>query len=381
MKTLILTCNTGEGHNSTARAILETYEANGEFCVVGESFAFLSKKLSVMIGKGHATMYRHTPKIFDKGYAISEKHDGAFTEGSFLQRFFSYGSRNLYEFVTSNSIDNIICVHPFSAILVGDMCKRFDVKNITLSIVSTDYTCAPGTNGTELDYYFIPHKKLIPEFISNGIPEGKIRVSGIPVKDCFYVKLERSKARSILGLHEDKNIIVMCCGSMGCGPMEKVAKKLSLQISDNDLLIVICGSNKRLLRKLDKIRSDKVKIIGYTSQMKEYMCACNVFLTKPGGISTTEGANLKVPMVFINAVAGCELRNREFYSSIDCAVLTSDSDDVVMKCLELLHSPERIKVLTQNLDKEFTMTGAKYILSTLSEVKNQTEIVEPLSSK
>ena len=36
------------------------------------------------------------------------------------------------------------------------------------------------------------------------------------------------------------------------------------------------------------------------------MDSADLYLTKPGGISVTEAASMRLPMVFIDAVAGCE---------------------------------------------------------------------------
>ena len=46
MKTLILTCNTGEGHNSCATAIKEYFESNREECYIKDGLGFISLKVS-----------------------------------------------------------------------------------------------------------------------------------------------------------------------------------------------------------------------------------------------------------------------------------------------------------------------------------------------
>ena len=42
MRTLILSCNTGAGHNSCARAIQEVYQSRGETCDVIDALLFIS---------------------------------------------------------------------------------------------------------------------------------------------------------------------------------------------------------------------------------------------------------------------------------------------------------------------------------------------------
>ncbi|MBR3995813.1 MAG: glycosyltransferase [Clostridia bacterium] len=371
MRTLILTCNTGQGHNSSAGAICQVYEQNGEFCELQDSLKFSSKRFSKIIGKGHTSIYRHSPKLFDKGYAMSEKHDSFFAEGSLLYKLLTRGVKKLYEYVKENEIDNIICTHPFAALLVTELIKISE-KPLQTSLVATDYTCAPSTNSSKLDKYFIPHSDLKDEFCKCGIPREKLYASGIPINQSFFEKSNKENARSILNLPNDKKILVMCCGSMGCGPMEKVAEKILKKLDEETVMILVCGSNKRLYNKMQPKQTDNFLVIGYTNQMYEYMVACDVFVTKPGGISTTECSALHKPMVFVNAVAGCELHNREFFEKIDCAVAVADNDEIPDAVVNLLSDDERRNVLSENIRRELFGNAAKYIYDELSKIKEVT---------
>lgn len=365
LKTLILTCNTGEGHNSTAAALREVMENNGEFCGVCDTLEFMSKRFSKLIGKGHATMYRRVPNLFNKGYAMSEQHDSIFSEGTFLYKLITSGVKKLYRYVVENKIDNIVCVHPFSAMLATELKKEYGRLNITTSIVATDYTCSPGTNCSDMDNYFIPHNALREEFEGCGIPKEKISVSGIPVKQCFFQDYNKDEARKSLNLPLNKKIVLMCCGSMGCGHMEKISQFVVSSLNSDSMLIVICGSNKKLYNKLSENESENFKIVGFTNRMCDYMRSCDIFVTKPGGISTTEASAIKKPLVFVNAVAGCELRNREFFRYKDCAVTVSSNDEIPQAVTELLNNSQRCASLVSNLQKEFTYNGAKNIYNAL----------------
>ena len=371
MRTLILTCNTGEGHNSTAAAICEVFIQNGEFCEMRESLQFASIRFSKIIGKGHVGIYRHYPKLFNKGYSMSEKHDSYFAEGSLLYKILTRGTKKLYDYIVENSIDNIICVHPFAALLVSKLRKEYDIS-ISTSLVATDYTCAPSTNCSTMDRYFIPHELLKDEFEKCGIPRDKLFASGIPVKQSFFGINNKENSRMILGLPQDKKILVMCCGSMGCGPMKKVASKICELSDDNTLTIVICGSNKKLYNSLQPQQTKKFFVIGYTKQMCEYMQACDVFVTKPGGISTTEAAVLGKPMVFINAVAGCELRNKLFFEKTNCAVTVCSNDDVPNAALQLLDNIDSCNGFTDRIKKTIRRNGAVYIYDYLENSKEAT---------
>ena len=64
MRVLILTCNTGGGHNACAKAIQEVFVENSHSCETSDAISFVSEKLSKFMDWGHTTMYRHIPKLF-----------------------------------------------------------------------------------------------------------------------------------------------------------------------------------------------------------------------------------------------------------------------------------------------------------------------------
>ena len=65
MQTLILSCNTGAGHNSCAQAVQEAYHSRGEICNITDSLQFISEKASTFISNWHTRIYRHAPRLFD----------------------------------------------------------------------------------------------------------------------------------------------------------------------------------------------------------------------------------------------------------------------------------------------------------------------------
>lgn len=83
MQTLILSCNTGAGHNSCAQAVQEAYHSRGEICNITDSLQFISEKASTFISNWHTRIYRHAPRLFDAGYQRAESHEDIFCEGKY----------------------------------------------------------------------------------------------------------------------------------------------------------------------------------------------------------------------------------------------------------------------------------------------------------
>jgi len=72
------------------------------------------------------------------------------------------------------------------------------------------------------------------------------------------------------------------------------------------------------------------------------MDSADLYLTKPGGISVTEAAHKRLPMVFVNAVAGCETHNLNFFLSHGAAMTADTPEELARTCLALLDDPARL---------------------------------------
>ncbi|MEE0867438.1 MAG: glycosyltransferase [Clostridia bacterium] len=365
MRVLILTCNTGEGHNSAARALKEAFDKADIYCEIADSLSFLSPKASNFISKWHVRLYKKAPVLFGLGYKAAEITDKS--ERSMLYEIMSKGAHKLNKKLSECRCDTIICTHPFSAMTLTRTIKKFkpDVRSY---FVATDYTCSPGVSASRLDYYIIPHETLCGEFERHGISPEKLFSGGIPVTEKIVSGKTPAESKTDLLIPPEKRVILLMCGSMGCGPIKLIARKLSATIKDNEQLVVICGNNKKLYQSL-KILDDpgRVRILGFTRNVPDYMNAAELFVTKPGGLSTTEAAERHLPMVLINAVSGCETYNLNFWVKNNMA-LTSDSADGICSSVRMLMGNEdERKKLRDTLAKNFSCSSSKRIYEFIAQ--------------
>lgn len=85
---------------------------------------------------------------------------------------------------------------------------------------------------------------------------------------------------------------------MGAGDLDELIEEL-LTRTEEERIIVVCGSNQKAEQKLKKKYSgeERMEILGFTTQMPLYLRACDVLFTKPGGLTSTEAAVVGVPMI------------------------------------------------------------------------------------
>lgn len=350
MAALILTCSTGQGHNSCARAIKEYYNTQGEDCTIEDALGFVSRRISKIICWAHVTIYRHFHGLFQIGYRYSEKHSGLFEESSGIYKLLALGAGRIRDYIVDGGFDTVICTHSFASLMITEVQKQYHLPIITC-LVATDYTCNPGTKESTVDRHFIPDQPLSVSYECPNITDAQIISSGIPIRQMFYHHVSRNEAKLAFGIPTTHKHLLMMCGSMGCGPMKGLAKQLSERLPKSTDLTIVCGTNKNLQKRLDrKYRNcDHVHILGYVEDMSKLMDSADLYLTKPGGISVTEASMKNLPMVLIDAVAGCEEYNKIYFIRRRAAKTGQTVRDITDVCLDLLNKPRKLEKIRQNL--------------------------------
>lgn len=360
MRILLLSCSTGGGHNSAAVAIQKHCQDRGIACEIRDALRFVSKPHTKIIGGGHSYVYRHLPRLFGVGYRYEEKH-----QPNFFYKQMSWGAKKFAAFLNENSYDVIICTHIFGNMLVNEAKKKCGIT-IPQYAVNTDYAFCPGIDMVDVQRVFIAAEELRDMHLQAGFSDDQVVVSGIPIRDAFFEKVDKQQARRALDLPTDKKIVLLFSGSIGCGRLHRKAPKLSKKLPADAHLVIICGNNTRLYRRLQRsCNDDTTTVIGYTDRVAEYMAAADLCLTKPGGLSTTEMLVTCLPMVLMLSVPGCETHNLEHFKRHNVAVGTEDWNDALRLTAELICDDERLMSMRNRLQSIQYPGGAKVIIDTV----------------
>lgn len=362
MKALILTCSTGGGHNACAEALRDAFPGPREDCHIASALDFVSKNLCTFLTWGHTTMYRYFPGLFRWGYHHAETHPELLQEDAFLYRLLTDGTGALSKFLAEGQYNTVICTHIFAGLLLRRTLREYPM-DIRTGFVSTDYTCSPGAANTEPDLCFLPAASLIPEFTRRGFPEETLRVSGMPVREAFYHIPDKHAMKTELGISPEDTHLLIMCGSMGCGPLKKLTKYLVQNSGHNCRVTVVCGTNERLRRALEKrYRSDpRINILGYVSDIPKWMDSADLLLTKPGGLSVSEAAAKGLPMVLMDTVGGCEEHNLRYFTLLGGAVTAETPEELAWLCVRLLDQPEKRKRMETALRSRYRGNAGKNI--------------------
>ena len=348
MNILILSCNTGGGHNTAARAILEAAKARGHEAVVMDYLSLLNKTVSDVISNSYINMARFSPHFFGMIYGTSMKLSSVRRYSPVYYANIPFAKR-LGAYLETRSFDAVVMTHLFAA--QGFTYLRNKGIRLPLSVaIATDYTCQPFWEDLDCDYYVLPHEDLVEEYVARGLPRDRLLPLGIPVSARFSDEAaSRADARRELGLPEDAPVFLVMGGSMGSGHIQTFTERLLAAVPDG-CVAVICGSNARLLSAMrERFGGEKrLCLIGYTDRVAQYMTACDVLYTKPGGLTSTEALVHNVPLVHTAPIPGCETANSRFFEEHGLSYSARSIDEQIAYGCELANNAARQKAMSLN---------------------------------
>ena len=349
MKILILSCNTGEGHNSAAKAIGEALERQGVEYEIKDSLAFASESFSKQVCKAYIKLTLNLPKAMGATYKMAENNKSR--HKSFIYTVNSICAPALHKYLEKTKPDAVVMTHLFAGEVMTAVKKQYAYK-IPTYLVSTDYDVCPRFEETDVDRYFIPHEHLTQDFVDRGIPKQKLSVTGIPISHRFLETLGQSEAKKRLKLHEKIHYALVMTGSMGYGSTKDLVD-LFLKTAPADYGVVVLGGNNTRMKTELRERypgNKRVAVIDFTTEVPLYMDACDLLLTKPGGLSSTEAAAHGIPLIHTTPIPGCETDNLAFFGYHGMSLGAKDTADAVRLATYLLgdHAAQERMLAAQN---------------------------------
>lgn len=346
MKVLILTVPTGGGHMSSGRAIEKYLSERGHQARILDVYKYVSKILGGGVEKGYLASTKYAPLIYGKFYRMVEK-SVTYDKSHMLKAANSVMKIKFEKYVKAVNPDIIVTTHVFAAQLIDALSDELRNKIKTIGVI-TDYTIHPFWDETNLDYYVTASELLNFQAEKKQMPMEKIKPFGIPIDEKFAEKISKAEARAALGL-EDKPTVLVMSGSMGFGKVLKKIKELD-QLDIDFQMIVVCGNNKTLKNRVDRlIANKKILCYGYADNVDVLMDAADCVVTKPGGLTVSEGLAKGMPLILINPIPGQEDRNVEFLLNNGMAQLVTSTYSINEAIYQLFNNKWKVDNLPQGI--------------------------------
>ena len=342
MKVLILSCNTGGGHNTAAKALQEAFEKRGDDCTIKDALAFGGQLASDLVCDSYIEMVKKTPKLFGELYKMGNKvgkmnreNGGIHSPVYLVNKIYALA---LEKYINENLFDAVICVHIFPVLAMTSL-KKHKKISCPFYFVSTDYYCPPMLEEADPVVFFTAHKDSLWTYKEHGIDSSRLVPAGIPVSQKFCTEKNREKARKELGFEKDDKVCILMSGSMGFGDTENIARWIFSASGEKLKLVAITGNNKKMYEAFQKdFEGEKrLVLVGWTDKVHLYLEAGDLLLTKPGGLSSTEAFVKGIPLVHTSPIPGCESENVEFFTEHHlslCGKTSKDSARLAIKLLE-----------------------------------------------
>lgn len=171
MKVLILTCNTGEGHNHAAYAIAEELTDRGIPCEIADPVGFRGERAKKLVAGAYNGMIKKVPRAFNAVYRLGELYSDSNLPSPIYFANSLYAQK-LKDYILESGFDRIVCTHLYAMEAMTAIGKKYGC-HIPCFGVLTDYTCVPFFAENQMDGYFIPHEGLCRELVEKGLLAGK----------------------------------------------------------------------------------------------------------------------------------------------------------------------------------------------------------------
>lgn len=342
MDALILSCGTGGGHNAAGRALKEALERRGHRVEMFNPYELVSDRLAGEVDRLYIQMAQKMPRTFGFVYKLGNLYRKLPVKSPVY-----HINRKMVpvmeKYLKEHHTDVIFMPHLYPAEIMTQMKKRGISVPLTI-FVATDYVCIPFTEETDCDYYIVPGEDLLGDFERRGLKKEKLMPFGIPTSSAFSSSRTCKEAREATDLKPEKHYVLISGGSIGAGQLRKVVRILYRHYcGTKTCLIVICGNNETLYEKLSReyaAKKDEVSIYKSTDHMADYMRACDVVITKPGGLSSTEAAVLGTSLIHITPIPGCETLNMEYFAGRGMSVPVEVPDARLGRLCDRMMEPE-----------------------------------------
>lgn len=340
MKLLLLSCGTGEGHNSAANAIREAAQAMGVDCEVKDPVAFGGQRAKAAVDGLYNGMVRKTPKMFGAVYqagALFER-TGLTSPVYFANALYA---KKLQAYLREREVSAVVSTHLYGMEAMTAVRRRFGAAPPSFGVL-TDYTRIPFFGEPQVDGIFLPHPDLRGELEEKGVPPRRLFPTGIPVSPRFSSPPDKAAARAALGLPQGRRAYLVMTGGVGCGDAGGLCDALLAADGGDPLLLVLTGRNEALRQELAaRYRgAPQVRLVPFTKEVPAYMAAADVTLSKPGGLSSTEAAVAGTPLVHVLPIPGCETKNAAFFAQRGMALRAESVQDAAQKAVRLAGDPQ-----------------------------------------
>ncbi|MCL6455161.1 MAG: glycosyltransferase [Alicyclobacillus sp.] len=367
-RVLVLTASFGEGHNQAGTAVSEALRRDGAEVKMIDYVDWLNPTFRSVATFTLLQGVQKMPSLYGLFYKSMSRMN---PDSSLQKRLNQLGLTRMKQQIRSFTPDAVVSTFPVPTGIVSEL-REMGWTSIPNIGILTDYT----TNGQwvkkHIDMYFVATEDIKRELMGRGVPGEKISAPGMPVRSKFVERSlsdlagMRTELRAQHGLRTDVPLIMMMGG--GAGLLGDISDWEKLMKQDGAQYVVICGRNERLYRKLVALETERVRILGYVTNIDEWMAMADLIVTKAGGITVSECMTMELPMLVYRPIPGQEDFNAQFAIHHGFAVKAKDFPAARRLIGDLTTHPERLEEMRANARRAKRPEAASEIARTVLDL-------------
>lgn len=366
---LLLSVSAGAGHVRAAQALeAAARSASPPFEATHvDLLSLVPKDFRKLYGEQYIKLVEKLPQLWSYLYAKTDRTSRDSLVGKLKRAAEKLNTRKLNDEIARLSPDAILCTH----FLPAELLSRQRAKGKKLPPVwvqVTDFDVHALWVHPHVDRYCVASEEVAFRLADRGVPREKISVTGIPVMPQFSAELTRAACAAELGLDAGKFTVLMMAGGAGVGSLDDLASRL-LALPQDLQLVALAGHNADLLKRLQSLAKKhpgKLFPLGFTTTVERVMTACDLVVTKPGGLSVSECLAKGKPMLLVAPIPGQEERNADYLLEAGAAIKAVDGATLAFKLSRLVADPRRLAAMGEAAHKTGTPHAAREVVALIS---------------
>ena len=306
MRIIVSYASAGAGHFKAAEAIfnyLKEHCREAELKLV-DVLDMSCPVFALFYRWGYSFLIRRAPFLWQVAFFLTDFKFSRFFTRAVAIVINNINTGGFIRFLIKEDPDVLVSTHFLPSELAAGLKRKGKIRSKLITQI-TDFGVHPFWVSKGTDIYIVASLLGKEQLISSGVREDTVKELGIPVGSKFLKNYDKQELRKKLGIDLQQFTVLAITGSFGTGPLEKIADILHEDVQ----VLVVCANNRKLYSRLMDRCLANVKVFGFIDNAEELMAACDLIITKPGGLSTVESLAMDLFPIFISPIPGQETGN------------------------------------------------------------------------
>lgn len=257
-----------------------------------------------------------------------------------------FGRRGFRKIVQQERPDVIVSVLPYVGNTACEVLRDLGLDRPVGIVVLDLVTIHQAWLSRMASWYALPTEEAWRVVAAEGIDPGKLHICGMPLRKNFWHEpADRQALRRSLGLPDTTPVILMARGADGFGNSDDLVMAL-LASEPRPHVVVVAARNNRLRERLArKTQGRACTVLGFVTNMADWMWASDVLVTKAGPNTIAEAVRCGLPMVLTGAIAGQEEGNVTFVQENGLGLVAKKPQEIVDAVNRMLTEPAFVETI------------------------------------